>query len=59
MLVVDPPEGWKYGFPKEIHPETLKDERKFKNFLRSSGYPDDMIGLALKYSRYWESNLNE
>jgi hypothetical protein len=46
--IVDPPSGWKYGFPKE-----LKDGVEYEDLLRSSGYPENDIPLALKHSRYW------
>ena len=49
--IIDPPAGWKYGFPKAIPdkvvPETLAD------WLVEEGYPEEDIELALKYSRYW------
>jgi hypothetical protein len=43
--IIDPPEGWKYGFPKPIP--------------FGEGYPMDMIPLAIKYSRYWEEDIPE
>lgn len=47
--IVDPPGGWKYGFPKQI-PQDVKDLRQW--FI-DNGYPEKEIELALKYSRYW------
>jgi len=35
-LLIDVPEGWKYGFPKEITDKDLKDT---KAFLIRKGYP--------------------
>ena len=49
ILVVDPPSGWMYGFPK-----VLKDEVRYEQLLRDSDYPVEKIPLALKCSRYWE-----
>jgi hypothetical protein len=34
--MIDPPSGWKYGFPKEI-PEHVDDTTKW---LLENGYPD-------------------
>ena len=47
--IVDPPGGWRYGFPREI-----KDGDSYEQLLREAGYPAEDIDLALKYSRYWE-----
>ena len=44
-IVVDPPEGWMYGFPA-----VLQDN--YEQQLRDAGYPEKDIPLALKYSRY-------
>ena len=47
--IIDPPEGWKFGFPKELPDGVILDE-----WLFGEGYPMDLIPLAMKYSRYWE-----
>lgn len=39
VLYVDPPFGWKYGFPK-IYPEGIKS---FYDWLVSEGYPKELI----------------
>ena len=46
--MVDPPSGWRYGFPKE-----LKEGVSYLDLLRDSGYPEEDIDLALKYCRTW------
>lgn len=48
QIIVDPPEGWKYGFPAPL-------EEDYEAQLRKSGYPEKDIELALTYSRFWES----
>ena len=48
-LMVDPPTGWKYGFPCE-----WKLGESFEELLRRQGYPEKDFELATKYSRYWE-----
>ena len=51
----DPPEGWKYGFPKEVPKEYQKAE-DFRPWLISQGYPEKLIDLYGVYFfvRYWE-----
>lgn len=48
QTIVDPPEGWKYGFPAPL-------EEDYEEQLRKAGYPGEDIELALKHSRYWET----
>lgn len=69
MRIVDPPEGWKYGFPKEFTftpPATLPlmlcqeaYEEEYSLALADwfilNGYPKKLIPLAIRYSRYWET----
>lgn len=49
VKIVDPPSGWRYGFPKEI-PEDVENLRQW--FL-DNGYPEKHVDLALEYSRWW------
>ena len=46
--IVDPPSGWKYGFPKE-----LKPGESYEALLRKSGYPEKDIDFAMQYTRSW------
>lgn len=55
-LIVDPPEGWKYGFPKPIPEDIIKTRQSFEAWLIEQGYPIDELGFAVKYSRYWETD---
>lgn len=53
MLIIDPPAGWRYGFPRplplEVNPELLDD------WLLSMGYPKKLIDQGMsRYCRYWE-----
>jgi hypothetical protein len=61
VLMIDPPEGWRYGFPKPVHEEfhTLGDDFDLGKWLLDQGYPEKDIELALKYSRYWESEIED
>jgi hypothetical protein len=52
--MIDPPSGWKYGFPKPI-PNDIKDARPW---LVENGYPQEEIDNLGEYfyCRYWESD---
>lgn len=54
MLIIDPPSGWQYGFPR---PYDKSSEETIEQWLVSEGYPQKLIdqGMA-KYCRYWEYN---
>lgn len=54
ITYVDPPSGWKYGFPKP-----LPEGADYAQFLRDSGYPEKDIELALRYSRYWTEDSED
>ena len=44
IYLVDPPYGWKYGFPKEL-PENYKNytDNEFNEWLIQNGYPKEEI----------------
>jgi hypothetical protein len=46
----DPPDGWKYGFPKPYRP--LPGE-KITDTLRRDGYPERLMATAEINTRYW------
>ena len=52
-LIIDPPSGWKYGFPKPIPEDRLKD---MNVWLVEQGYPQKLIDKLGEhfYCRYWE-----
>jgi len=57
-LMIDPPSGWKYGFPKPVDEEyyLLKDDFDMKRWLVSEGYPQteiDNLGSSF-FIRTWE-----
>jgi hypothetical protein len=53
-LVIDPPSGWKYGFPKAVPAGVMKNDSLLRLWFAGEGYPIDEIDLAMKHSRYWE-----
>jgi len=54
--MIDPPSGWRYGFPMQVTEEQLKDLR---TVLEESNYPKDDIDFALKYMRRWKAQKEE
>ena len=62
MTIIDPPSGWKYGFPKPIPEDRLKDSTVW---LVEQGYPQHLIDDLGEhfYCRYWqqpeESQVND
>jgi hypothetical protein len=52
-VIIDPPSGWKYGFPKPI-PEEVTD---LGEWLVEEGYPEELVEVAKKHSRYWTADV--
>jgi len=57
-IIVDPPAGWKYGFPRVLGPydenQTIENSSSaFIKLLKDSGYPEELMDLALNHSRFW------
>ncbi len=53
-LIIDPPAGWRYGFPK---PYDNPDNKPLEEWLLDNGYPQKEIDNAgAKYCRYWEDD---
>lgn len=52
-LMVDPPAGWKYGFPKVLPPE---HRHRALDWVIEQGYPPKEVEACGKhfYMRYWE-----
>lgn len=57
VTIIDPPNGWRYGFPKPL-PEEVKDN--VLSWLISEGYPQSEIDRYGEhfYCRYWETTLD-
>ena len=53
VMMIDPPSGWKYGFPK-VFPEEAKGRNI--EWLIENGYPESEIASygSYFYCRYWE-----
>lgn len=58
VTMIDPPTGWRYGFPRAIPPEiNFNDEQALKKWLVEVGYPEEEVEFALTYSRYWKQEI--
>jgi hypothetical protein len=57
VLLIDPPEGSKYGFPKII-PVHIKPE-DVEDWIVSEGYPRSLIGQygKLFYCKIWNEEI--
>lgn len=51
-MMVDPPSGWQYGFPKLLP----AGEIDMAEWLANEGYPKKDIKFALKHMRVWYIN---
>ena len=62
VMMIDPPSGWKYGFPKEV-PESFGPEgiENVRTWLVANGYPQKEIDACGDYffCRYWEQEVEE
>jgi len=59
VTIIDPPSGWRYGFPRAL-PENF-DSTKTLEWLVEQGYPQheiDSLGEHF-YCRYWQQDANE
>lgn len=51
VMIVDPPSGWQYGFPR---PYDIKDSETNEEWFLSKGYPQHLIDQGmLKHCRWW------
>ena len=50
MIMVDPPSGWVFGFPKPLPPEVTD----FRQWLIDEGYPESEVDTAINCCGCWE-----
>ena len=57
VTMIDPPSGWKYGFPKPM-PKVFATWKEQEEWLVSEGYPQSEIDSCGDhfYCRYWEED---
>ncbi len=54
LLMIDPPSGWKYGFPR---PYDAKPDQTVGEWLIEKGYPKELVDKGMtRHCRYWESD---
>ncbi|WP_333885462.1 hypothetical protein [Sphingobium yanoikuyae] len=59
VTMIDPPHGWRYGFPK---PLTLGEGQSLQDWLIENGYPPaeiNVFGIAHMPCRYWKWEIEE
>lgn len=54
LISIDPPEGWKYGFPKQVTQEEYKQISSLKEWCIGNGYPKEE---ADKYGNYFNIGI--
>lgn len=52
--IIDPPSGWRYGFPAE-----LPEGKSYMELLLEHNYPQSMFDLAFRNSRVWYEEVDE
>ena len=59
VMFIDPPSGWKYGFPKILDQE--KSKGRTLEWLVENGYPQFEIDKMKDhfYCRYWEDEIED
>jgi hypothetical protein len=57
IMMIDPPEGWRYGFPK-IDDWDVSKESRVEWWIRK-GYPIQLIDKGYtKWCRVWEQEID-
>ena len=60
QLLIDPPQGWRYGFPKPIDLTRIHNRQHLVDFLIDNGYPKGMCQEEiLSHCRYFESSKDD
>jgi hypothetical protein len=54
QMMIDPPSGWRYGFPK---PYNENKDGDLRAFLKSNGYPEKNIDFALENCRMFYEEI--
>ena len=59
VLMIDPPSGWRYGFPMPIDP--IESKGRVLEWLVEQGYPQKEIDAYGEYfyCRYWEQEIED
>lgn len=58
ILLVDPPEGWMYGFPKPM--PSMYSPKKIAKWFLDQGYPKELIDRGmLNHCRYITQEIKD
>lgn len=59
VLMIDPPSGWMFGFPKPI-PKAAASPPHLEDWMIENGYPEALIldGM-LQYCRFWTKEVDD
>lgn len=55
LILIDPPSGWMYGFPKAITQEQYKAITNLKQWCIDNGYP---LSEAITYGEYFNIQIS-
>lgn len=55
LILIDPPSGWMYGFPKAITQEQYKAITNLKQWCIDNGYP---LSEAISYGEYFNIQIS-
>lgn len=50
--LIDPPSGWKYGFPKFLPNNWKENDFDLRNWLIENGYPEKEVDSGMDHCRY-------
>jgi hypothetical protein len=50
-IFIDPPSGWKYGFPKEA-PSNIREMENANEWLVQNGYPQDEVDIWMNSEKF-------
>lgn len=59
VTMIDPPDGWRYGFPKPASEDWVNAKIDLKNWLIRNGYPVKEAEFASKHSRFWTQEIDD
>lgn len=58
-FVIDPPAGYRYGFPKMFLKTDVDDSQKLEKIFREAGIKDSDMSLSLNHLRVWTPDTIE
>lgn len=59
VTMIDPPSGWRYGFPMPAPIDYIAGGFDLKDWLIRNGYPEKDAEWAAKHCRYWTQEIDD